>query len=738
MLMSVIHSPRGASAGALVFALAVVGAQAQEALPAIDIGSAAGAGSGPGSRTAPGGPGDPAAYSRTEQTLATRTRTPVMHTPAVTNVVPQQVLKDQQVVRVEEALKNVSGVYLTPIGGLQPGFLIRGFQNNRYFLDGVRVETLVTPISEEMADIQQVEVQKGPASILYGRLEAGGFVNLTTKKPLDTQYNSVQQQFSSFNSYRTTVDSTGPLTADKSLLYRFDAAYESSDSFIDYAHDRHVFVAPRVRWSPTDDTQFDFYLRYLNGTAPVVYGAPVLLDANGKAMAVAPVPRSRNYGEPGSQSNSSDLRVGFAWSHAFDADWSLSHRFDADFIDTDTKTMIAWGPGSPCGATSCAVERLVSRIAPTTQAYFTSLDLTGHVDTFGLKHTILAGSDLYLYHLSMDRIYNFSAPSIDLYNPVHTGYPAYLFATPDSGFHTEKNQRLFGLYFQDQIELPYDFHLLAGFRWDNTRASTEQLVSIPSASVNSGRESFSVVKPRVGLLWQPIPELSLFGDYVEGFGLSKLFSWDSAQSYYLPPEESRQWEGGIKTSLLDGRLTGTLAYYDIVKTNVPAPSKNPALAAIGEYEATGEVENRGLDVDVTGQITPELKAIGSFSYIDSKITKDESGNVGHRFYGVPRFGGSLWAVYEPQFEALRGFAFGAGFFARSSFAYDNANSFSLPGFTTVDLMARYAFEFEKTKVTFQLNVTNLGDETYYTVSSGGGGAFAGTPRVFRGSMKVEF
>lgn len=726
---------RGGSACAIAYAF-ISASYAQESLPTIDVGAAQRAPT--PSIAIAGGPNDPLAYSKPNTTTATKTNTPIMQTPVDVVVVPQQVLQDLQVVTIDDALQNVSGVYAIPNAGQQSGFLIRGFENYKYYLDGVRVDNFSTQISEETADIQQIEVLKGPASILYGRVQPGGLIELTAKKPLATPYNAVQQQFGSYGFYRTTVDSTGPIASDNSLLYRFNFAYENADSFREFDQNRHLFFSPRIHWAPSQDTEFNFYIRYLNGVGPIDLGTPILLDANGKPFGIAPVGRSRNYNEPGSQLSNYNLRVGFDWTHAFTSDWSLTHRFDANFVHELGNALVAYGPVSACGAT-CPVQRLINNPDNTIQAYYTSLELKGRFDTFGLSHTVLAGWDFYVDHDYTARSFAFGVPDIDLFSPVHTGLPTGLLSAPDFRYTLERGQNWHGFNLQDQIALPFDLHLLAGLRYDIAHAFSNQIVTLPGLTINSAASSDYSVKPRIGLLWQPIPQLSFFGDYVEGFGLSSLLNSDGTpNTSVVAPQQSRQWEGGVKANINDGRLMATFAWFDITKTNIPTPSPDPALAAQGVQVATGEVRNRGVDLDLSGQVTPEFKVIGSFAYIDSRITRDNNGNVGHRFYGVPRFGGSLWGVYEPQLETLKGLSLGAGFVSRSDFELNNANSFTLAGYTTVNIMARYAFTFEQTKMSLQLNVNNLLDKTYYQTLGGGGNVLPGAPRTILGSIKVEF
>ncbi|MBG0811572.1 TonB-dependent receptor [Methylosinus sp. H3A] len=710
-----------------------------EALPPIDVGAeaaqvrAGGRGDGRGEN---GGAGNSNAYKVESTSTATKTNTPIIETPVSVQVVPQQILRDQQIVVIDDALANVSGVTPIPVAGLQSGFLVRGFESYKYYLDGVRVDNKFTPITREMANVESVEVLKGPASILYGRLEPGGLINVVTKQPSREAHYDLQQQIGSYGLYRTTAGATGPLTADKSLLYRIDAAYENADSFREFAHTDRIFVAPKIRYEPTADTRLNVYLEYQRGRAPLDFGVPVI---NGVP---APVPISRNYGEVGSESYlKEDLRVGFDWSYNIDPNWSVSHRFDANFRDAINNVVVPLWPNlSSCSVASCTIDRIINQPAVQSQAYFTSFDLKGRFDAFGLSHNVLAGGDYYLDNYRIQRKFNFSAPSIDLFRPVHTGFPNYLYANPDWAFSIDAGQSWYGFYFQDQITLPYDFHLLAGFRYDNARMGSTAIDTVPTPVTLATATSYNdAIKPRVGLLWRPIPQLSLYGSYVENFGLSPVVDGSTRpNTNLLPATSARQWEFGAKTDLFDGRLTATVAWFDIVKVNVPTPDPDPARSALGAQVSTGEARNRGWEFDVSGQVTSEIKVVGSYSYIDSLILKDNNGNVGHRLYGVPKSSGSLWAVYEPDFDVLRGASFGAGFVARSSTQGNNANNFQIPGYAVVNVMARYSFMVSNLKVTAQLNVNNLLDKTYFVTPGDTIGVMPGAPRSFLGSLKVEF
>lgn len=728
---------QAALAGAPLLAMSCLPAFAQEALPAIDVGASPSAGA--ASAGAPGRPQDKTAYKTWNTSTATKTDTPIMQTPVSVQVVPQQVLQDQQVVIIDKALQNVSGVYMIPVGGLQAGFSIRGFETYKYYLDGVRVDNRSTPGSRETVDLDRIEVLKGPASVLFGRLEPGGLINLVTKRPSDIPSYAIQQQFGSFDFYRTTLNMTGPVTDDKWLLYRFDAAYQNSSGFRDLGDIEHVFLAPRLHFEPSADTQANLYVQYFHSKDPIYLGIPTLW------YAPANVPIARNYSERGSQVDTHyDVRVGFDWSHSFDGNWKVTHRFDADFRD-EALPAFAVPIGlnqAKCTFALCPVSRIVNGVATQGQYFFTNVDVTGRLDTFGIEHTVLIGGDYYNdFRTAQRRSKTTQVPSIDLFNPVHTGNLAFLLNAPNTASNSSNAQDWYGFYVQDQAELPFGFHLLAGFRFDDAHAKdyTDTFLATPGASAVEARQS--AVKPRVGLLWRPIPQLSLYGNYVENFSPPSTTGGPTASGPNQPAlkaSQATQWEAGVKAELLDGRLTTTVSWFDITKTNVATPDPDPARAALGYRVLTGAVRNRGWEADVSGQLLDELKIIGSIAYIDSNVLKDNSGNVGHRLYGVPKFGGSFWAVYEPKWTPVPGLSFGAGIVSAVSVWADTANTLMLPGYTIVNLMARYAFEYEGKKVSFQINADNVTDVRYYVASGGATTITPAQPRNIMGAIRVEF
>ncbi len=405
------------------------------ALPAVDVegsGSGGGGGAGDGSFGGAGPAQDP--YNKTyvlpNATTGTKTNTPIMDTPLNVQVITQQVLQDQQAITIQQALQNVSGVDVAGGGGASHGtpynqIVLRGFPTFAYYRNGFRLDTGLSPDSEldsistlQLANVASVEVLKGPAAILYGLSEPGGIINIVTKEPLNAPYYSVQQQIGSFANYRTSMDATGPLTQDGALLYRMDMSYQNNNapfgSPTDFDYAKNAFIAPVIKWNVDQATWVKLEAQYNETHQNLDYTfAPIY---NGEFMTI---PRTRNYGGPSPETQNS-IFAALTWSHQFDNDWSakqqlayyrgnLSENINAPLLIAD------FGAGP----------QILSLNQPTTSAQTTfsaNTDIIGHINTFGAKHTLLLGGDVYSTQTS---VLNLGSPLslIDIWNPVLPGAP---------------------------------------------------------------------------------------------------------------------------------------------------------------------------------------------------------------------------------------------------------------------------------------------------------------------------
>jgi iron complex outermembrane recepter protein len=299
--------------------------------------------------------------------------------------------------------------------------------------------------------------------------------------------------------------------------------------------------------------------------------------------------------------------------------------------------------------------------------------------------------------------------------------------------------------------------VLAGARYDHAVTHNLGMTMFPPFGTISGdgfehtSDNSQRVTPRYGLLWRPVPELSVYGNYTENFGAATVANPDGS---ILPPETAQGWEVGAKTEFFDKRLTASVDYFYLMRQHVAAADPDPVRAVLGYKKAMGEQRNKGIEFDLAGEILPRLKVIASYAWIDAIISKDNgtvydyagsyvisnSGFQGFEVPGVSRHMGSLWATYEFRDEVLSGLKVGGGANFRGKSYADYYNSFHVPSYATLGLMTSYSWMLNGNKLTAQLNVDNLLDTRYYSDGSFANATTveAGQPRTFKGSVRMEF
>jgi len=669
-------------------------------------------------------------YAVPSASSAGRTDTPIMETPMAIQVVPKAVIHDQQAIQVGDAIKNVSGVFQgQSFGGFAETFLIRGFSTNfNNYLDGFR-----WPASRlTLANAERVEVVKGAAANLYGRIEPGGMINIVTKRPQATPYYALEQQFGSYDLYRTTADATGALNKDGSLLYRLNIESLNKNSFRDFVFTDRVFIAPSLTWLISDRTQLDLDFMYSDEDAQEDYG----VVASSLTRRPVGIPISRYLNEPSTdKSNTTLYNTALTLSHAFNDDWKVKARFN--YLNRNTVDPQIYGvfwDDNPSSPTYGDMTRDAYFSFGASETYYGNVNLSGHFTALGAEHQTLVGWEHYsgdsTLHTQSDPV-NWGGSTINIFHPVYqpTDYSKLPNHYQDgSGSHSN------GVYFQDQITLFGKLHILGGGRYDWIAdvSSGYAEVSPAAAAANlktTANEGFS---PRVGLLYQPWQWLSLYGNYVESLGSAN--GANDIHGKLLDPQKGEQYEAGFKTAFFDGRMTSSVAFYQLTK-------KNMAVGIPGKpySEAIGEARSQGVEIDISGQLTESLSVIGSYAYTDALIVKSDN-NQGNQLWNVPRNAGSLWAKYDLQQTALRGLSVGAGVYFQDQKQGNNANIYQLPGWGRIDALLKYTLPVARAKTTLQFNVENLLDHSYYIASSPFITTFVipGQPRTFMGSVKVEF
>ncbi|MCL6751724.1 TonB-dependent siderophore receptor [Nostoc sp. CCCryo 231-06] len=655
--------------------------------------------------------GEQDGYRVPNATTATKTDTPLRDIPGSIQVIPRRILEDQKTTRVQEALENVSGVRKQGnFGGSDAGgYRIRGFAQDGNFRNGFSDNDFYSSV--DTANIDRIEVLKGPASVLFGQAEPGGIVNIITKQPLSTPFYSAEFNVGNYSFYRPSFDISGPLTDDGSVLYRLNMAYQNAGSFRDYNFTDRLFVAPVITWNISDRTSLTFDLEYLNNSYRFDRGLPSIGNRP------APIPISRFIGLPQSIYDDSNLRVGYRLEHQFSKDWELRNAFS--FVSGRLEGDYASGGNDLVADQFAPID--IGRESFSRKIYTLQTELVGRFKTGSIVHQPLIGVELRRNTWEYTSFDVADPILLDIFNP---NYDVDLPDIPDEQTSSWTTRRdTLGIYLQDQITFADNLKVLIGGRFDAFQRKETGFAETTT------EESLSAFSPRVGIVYQPIQPISLYASYTQSFKPERFFG-RSATNDPFKPTKGTQYEVGIKADISE-KFSATLAAYQITKTNVVTDDPNNSDPNFSIQ--VGEQRSRGIELDIGGEILPGLNIIASYTYTDAITSKDNTIAVGNRIDNVPEHAASLWTTYELQSGDLKGLGFGLGLYYAGDRYADLENTSIMPSYFRTDS----AIYYKRDNWRLGLNFRNLFNETYYETSQSRNIIYPGAPFTIIGSFSIQ-
>ncbi|MGF6112850.1 TonB-dependent siderophore receptor [Pseudomonas frederiksbergensis] len=653
----------------------------------------------------------------------------LQETPQTINVIPAQVIRDQAPRNLDDALANVSGITQgNTLASTQDSVMTRGFGDNRngsIMRDGM-------PIVQGRgmnATVDRVEVLKGPASLLYGIQDPGGVVNMVSKKPELTQYNALTLRGSTYgdgkNGSGGGLDSTGAL-GDSGLAYRMVLDHEDEDYWRNFGTHRETLVAPSLAWFG-ESTKLLFSYEHREFLTPFDRGT--IIDP--RTNHPLDISRNERLDEPfNNMEGRSDL-YHFEADHELNDNWNAHFGYSWNRETYDASQVRVTAINTKNGTLTRSMDGTQNAISTDR---FTTASLEGKVNVLGMQHDLVFGvDDEYRKIYREDLIRQKSLSTFSYVNPVYGREVAGTTVSAPDSAQTDQ-LRSDSIFAQDSIHLTDQWILVAGGRFQEYDQYAGKGVPFKANTDNNGQKFV----PRAGLVYRYTDELSFYGSYTESFKPNSTIAPLSGSTVVLDgsiaPEEAKSWEIGAKLDM-PGRITGDIALFDIKKRNVLiANAEGPTTI----YSAAGEVRSRGLEIDLTGQLTDRWSMIGSYAYTDAEVTEDPD-YKGKKLQNVAKNTGSLSAVYD--FGTIVGgdqLRVGAGARYVGERAGDAPNDFDLPGYTVADAFATYDTKVEGQKVKFQLNVKNLFDRTYYTSAASRFFVSMGDSRQVSLSSTLEF
>ena len=674
-------------------------------------------------------------YNASLSAVSTRMSVPLLETPQSIQVVPYQVILDQQALSVNDALKNVAGVQ-----NIAPGYsyyTFRGFEsfNNGpgVITNGIRGVNYTFFQTALLFNVDKIEAIKGPASALYSVGNPGGIINLTTKKPLSTNQFELNTTVDNFGDYRFIADATGPLDKEQKVLYRLIAGYNGGKTFRDNINLDYFFVAPSFTLNFSERTSLNVeYNQVIDNTnIRADRGIVAPPRANG-GFDFDAVPLGWNRASEDDRGKITSSLVQAVFRHRFSdkLDFTALHSFGTTRNDNES---YSYDFGGNLNATN---DTLINRTwveGPFGNDSFNFNYFLNYTTKTGrITHDIVFGAD-YGTASSYDRSTAFMAPDLSIANPVNTGDPATF--PIEYQLDINNNIKIYGVYVQDVISFSNKLKALVGLRFDGSEGEDDTSFDVNTTPNFQFKGTFNTLLPRLGLVYLPHEDVSIYGSYTTSYNptLGDPSFGSNAISDYQP-EGGIQYEVGVKAELLKNKLIPTLAFYHLTRTNVL--QNDPNDPTFRRFLTIGEVLSKGMELTLQGNISRALSITGFYAYNDVRITEDVTeANIGNRLGNAPYHSGNLWMKYNFLGTVLKRLGLGAGLdFASEKIGQFSDQDFKIPGYTNFDALINYSYKNYRVA----MNVYNVFGTRQIRGGYQPSVIFPGAPRTFRFSLNVKF
>lgn len=643
-----------------------------------------------------------------------------LETPQSELQINAQTLTDAGALDLTQALDlSASVARQNNFGGLWNSFALRGFVGDEnlpsnYLVNGFNAGRGFGG-SRDLSGIESVEVLKGPRAALFGRGEPGGTVNLVTKRPTFDTAGQLRLSAGSFSTYRLDADYTTPLSDD--LAIRLVGFYEDAQSFRDTIETTKQGFSPSIAWQISDTSKLVYELEYSSAQVPFDRGV-IAIDG-----VLGLIPESRFLGEPGDGPIEADvLGHQLEFQHEINDDWSALVGFN--YRDTSLEgfaTETGFGD-----VIDDEINRFRRYRDYDAKYHVFRAEINGNVNFAGLEHKLIVGIDSDKFENDQLVLRVRGSQEINVFNPV---YSRFELPTPTANGDRVETQESLGIFVQDQISLTDKLDVRIGARFDDYKQVLNNRLSDTVSEQTETR-----VSPQLGVVYQASNTTSFYAAYGENF---RPLSGTDSNGDGFEPNQSTSIEAGVKFTLNDGALFGTVAIFQVEQENILVVDDPSAFTSA----AIGEAQSQGIEIDVNGEIADGLTLWASYAYVDAKAENaffDANFGfevpAGSPLLNIPEQQLSLQVVKESEL-AGKALNFGGGLIhvgERNGFF---GTDFELPSYTVARAFARYDVS---SNIALHAEINNLFDETYYTNSFADVWVQPGTPRNVRLTATFNF
>jgi iron complex outermembrane receptor protein len=627
-----------------------------------------------------------------------------LENPQVYNVVGRALMAEQVVLERTDLYRNIPGAVSNFAAGGSQGFSMRGFANQMGMRNGLMTSAIV-PLNPII--LERVEAIKGPSGTLFGggrNTTFGGVFNYVTKRPYDEFGGEVSFAAGSFEFGRITADINTPLNKEKTALFRLNAAAQSEGSFQDQGYAKNYTFAPSFSYQVNDRLKFLLDVELTRSTYTVVSFALGNLN-NITARNFKDLPL--NY-KSSMINNSIDVSNGINNIQA-QAEYKISNTWKShtNFLYSDGMYKhLYWTTLNMLNDSVFA--RSIRNQTPET---FGNIELQqnfiGDFRIGSFRSRVVIGLD---YNYNYNELYravlgNYDSVNIRKVASRNLTVEGIENASAQLGFTSSTTkQNTYSAYASDVFNITPRLMAMLSLRFD--RFTTLGSFT-PATGKYAGGYNQNSLSPKLGLVYQVIPDnLSVFGNYMNGFVNLAPVTQPDATILALDPQYGNQWEGGVKFDLLNHKLNGSVSLYDISVTN------STRIEVIGGKNFTvqdGTQHSKGLEAELIANPIAGLNIVAGYAYNDNRYSKASTALQGKTITFSPRNVANIWVSYALQNGKAKGLGFGVGGNYVGDSWFETTNVFKLPAYTLLNVTVFY----EQKKYRIAVKGNNLLDEQYW-------------------------
>ena len=657
------------------------------------------------------------------QSGATKLATPDIETPQSVSIITREQFEEQGATSVRQAVSYTPGVYSNQIGASNrfDYIVLRGFSDgslDNVYLDGLKMMGDTNSHSSLVVDpwfLDNIEVVRGPASVLYGRSSPGGIVALTSRKPSFDAGGEVKLFAGNNNQRGAAFDVTGALDDNDRVAARLSGMTRYADSQFGPLKEERYALMPSLTWRITDQTRLDL-MAYLHRDPEG--GSHSGLPYDGTVVPHDGRKISNTFFEGEDDYDKYDRRenmVGYNIEHMFDNGWSVRQKLR--YLHTDVELNQVYAAG---WLNDTELNRGYSGSDENMSAITLDNQLDGSVDTWQVNHRLLVGID-YQSRSNNTTGYYGAFPPIDAFNPVYGAKPDYI-----NMYAREKHKlRQTGYYLQDQMSWDR-WRITLGGRYD--QVSVSNIDKINDTRSDLDKNNFST---RAALLYLFDNGFAPYVSYSTAFTPT---SFADENGNLLEPMKGKQWEAGLKYEPEGLNSQFSASVFRINQTNI-ATKEEPT----DPYRSIGEIESEGVELEAIGQLTESFRLQAAYTYTDIRYKKSSPEEQGKRAVYAPRNQASTRLSYDVKRGPLDGLTLGSGVRYVNGITSDRLNTHTLPSYTLVDMAVGYDLTNIGIKgLSAQLNVNNLTDKRYVAACNSLSYCYFGAERSIVGSVSWKF